>query len=139
MTAMAKSANKGKKWERDLAKLLFLELGINFTRNLEQYRTAQGGDLIPDDEQFPFSIEAKHYANGRGCKKEWWAQSEKAAIAANRMPCVIYKYDRYPPRAVVSLEAIAKIYGKEDDGNVLVELSIEGFCYLVREIMNDQR
>ena len=36
---------KGAKWERDLAKMLFLELGITFSRNLEQYRTAAGGDL----------------------------------------------------------------------------------------------
>ena len=136
---MANSRAKGAKWERDLAKMLFLELGISFSRNLEQYRTAEGGDLIPDDEQFPFSIEAKHYATGRGCKKEWWAQSEKAAIAAGKMPCVIYKYDRYPPRAVVSLEPIAKMYGTQDDGTHLVELSIEGFCYLSRELMNDTR
>jgi len=133
---MVNARNKGAKWERDLAKILFLELGVNFTRNLEQYRAADGGDLIPDDENFPFSKEAKHYATGRGCKKEWWAQSEKAAIAANKIPCVIYKYDRYPPRAVVSLEAIAKMYGSQDDGNHLVELSIEGFCYLCRELMN---
>ena len=88
---MANSRAKGAKWERDLAKMLYLELGITFSRNLEQYRTAEGGDLIPDDDSFPFSIEAKHYATGRGCKKEWWAQSEKAAIAAGKMPCVIYK------------------------------------------------
>ena len=134
---MANSRAKGAKWERDLAKMLYLELGISFSRNLEQYRTAEGGDLIPDDDSFPFSIEAKHYATGRGCKKEWWAQSEKAAIAANKMPCVIYKYDRYPPRAVVSLEPIAKMYGTQDDGNHLVVLTIEGFCYLCRELMND--
>lgn len=136
---MVNARSKGAKWERDLAKILFLELGISFSRNLEQYRTAEGGDLIPDDENFPFSIEAKHYATGRGCKKEWWAQSEKAAIAANKIPCVIYKYDRYPPRAVVSLEAIAKMYGTKDDGEHLVDLSIEGFCYLCRELMNDPR
>lgn len=135
---MANSRAKGAKWERDLAKMLYLELGISFSRNLEQYRTAEGGDLIPDDESFPFSIEAKHYATGRGCKKEWWAQSEKAAIAAGKMPCVIYKYDRYPPRAVVSLEPIAKMYGSKDDGQQLVELSIEGFCYLSRELMNER-
>jgi hypothetical protein len=131
--------SKGAKWERDLAKMLFLNLGIKFERNLEQYRTAAGGDLIPDNEHFPFSIEAKHYSSksGRGMKPEWWKQSEKAAIAANKIPCVIYKYDRYPPKAVVSLEAIAKMYGKEDDGEILVELSIDGFCYLCREIMND--
>lgn len=134
---MANSRAKGAKWERDLAKMLYLELGINFSRNLEQYRTAEGGDLIPDDDSFPFSIEAKHYATGRGCKKEWWAQSEKAAIAAGKMPCVIYKYDRYPPRAVVSLEPIAQMYGGKDNGQYLVELSIEGFCYLSRELMND--
>ena len=87
---MANSRAKGAKWERDLAKMLYLELGISFSRNLEQYRTAEGGDLIPDDESFPFSIEAKHYATGRGCKKNG-GRIRKAAIA--KMPCVIYKYE----------------------------------------------
>ena len=68
LTAMVTVGQRAK-WERDLAKLLFLELGINFTRNLEQYRTAQGGDLIPDNEQFPFSIEAKHYQMDAAAKK----------------------------------------------------------------------
>lgn len=131
------SRAKGARWERDLAKQLYLELGITFSRNLEQYRTAEGGDLIPDNEQFPFSIEAKHYAKGRGCKKEWWRQSEKAAMLAYKMPCVIYKYDRYEPRAVISLEPIAKMYGKEEDGEQLIDISIEGFCYICRELMNE--
>ena len=33
---------------------------------------------------------------------------------------------------VVSLEPIARMYGQKDDGKHLVELSIEGFCYLCR-------
>ena len=44
------SKRKGVTWERKLANDLFLELGIKFSRNLEQYRTAAGGDLIPDDK-----------------------------------------------------------------------------------------
>lgn len=133
---MVNSRTKGADWERKLAKILELELGCKFFRNLEQYRTAAEGDLIADNTDFPFSIEAKAYASGRGCKDEWWKQSEKAALLTNKMPCVIYKYNNYKPRAVVSFEAIAKVYGSEDDGHFLVDLSLEGFCYICREIMN---
>ena len=133
---MTNGRAKGATWERKLAKILEAELGVRFERNLEQYRTAAGGDLIPDNDAFPFSIEAKHYASGTGMKPEWWAQSEKAALAIGKMPCVIYKFDRREPRCVVSLEAIAKLYGDQDDGRYLVEFSIEGFCYLARELMN---
>ena len=132
---MVNGRAKGATWERKLAKMLEAELGIRFERNLEQYRSADGGDLIPDNDAFPFSIEAKHYASGVGCKAAWWEQSQKAAVAAGKLPCVIYKYDRRETRCVVSLDAIARLYGERDDDGYLLELSIEGFCYLARELM----
>lgn len=59
-TAMVNSRNKGANFERELAKLLFEELGLTFKRDIEQYRAADHGDLIcvemPD---FPFQLRQK--------------------------------------------------------------------------------
>lgn len=133
---MVNSRTKGADWERKLGKILELELGIKFSRNLEQYRSAAEGDLIPDNPNFPFSIEAKAYAKGVGCKDEWWVQASKAAEQCDKQPAVIYKYNNYKPRAVVSFNAISEIFGESADEDFLVETSLEGFCYICRELMN---
>ena len=133
---MVNGRAKGADWERKLGKILELELGIKFSRNLEQYRSAAEGDLIADNPNFPFSIEAKAYANGTGCKDKWWQQSAQAAKLCGKMPAVIYKYNNQKPRAVISFNAIASIFDSNDDDSFLVETSIEGFCYICRELMN---
>lgn len=133
---MVNSRTKGADWERKLSKILELELGIKFSRNLEQYRSAAEGDLIPDNPNFPFSIEAKAYAKGVGCRDEWWLQASKAAELCGKEPAVIYKYNNYKPRAVVSFKAISAMFDEPADEDLLFETSIEGFCYICREIMN---
>mgnify|MGYP003143446120 CR=1 FL=1 len=50
---MVNGRQKGAAAEREIAKLLFDELGMTFKRDLEQYRAADHGDLICD-EQFPW-------------------------------------------------------------------------------------
>jgi hypothetical protein len=50
---MTNSRTKGASFEREVAKLLLLELGITFKRDLRQYQEADHGDLIPDDPAFP--------------------------------------------------------------------------------------
>ena len=50
---MVNGRQKGAAAEREIAKLLFDELGMTFKRDLEQYRAADHGDLICD-EPFPF-------------------------------------------------------------------------------------
>ena len=50
--AWRNSRNKGAAAEREIAKLLFDELGMTFKRDLEQYRAGDTGDLICD-EPFP--------------------------------------------------------------------------------------
>ena len=57
---MVNGRQKGAAAEREIAKLLFDELGLSFKRDLEQYRAADHGDLICD-EPFPFCIEVKRY------------------------------------------------------------------------------
>lgn len=61
---MPNSRTKGAQFEREVAKLLLLELGISFKRDLRQYQTGGHGDLIPDDPAFPFELELKRYAHG---------------------------------------------------------------------------
>lgn len=115
---------KGSKFELEIAKALFLELGIAFKRDLRQYQEADHGDLIPDDPAFPFELELKRYASGpiNGPDK-WWEQVCTAATKTNKRPALIYKYDRQPIRVVVELQGIR------------CNISFEDFCYLTREIM----
>ena len=121
---MVNGRNKGAQFEREIAKMLLLELGISFKRDLEQTRAAGHADLIPDDPAFPFALELKRYAHGpiSGTDK-WWKQVTTAATRMNKRPALIYKYDRQPIRCVVELQGIR------------CNISFEDFCYLTREIM----
>ena len=123
---MADSRNKGASFEREVAKLLLLELGITFKRDLRQYQEADHGDLIPDNLAFPFELELKRYADGpiSGTNK-WWQQVTTAAAKTGKRPALIYRYDRQPIRCVVELQGVR------------CNISFEDFCYLAREIMAD--
>lgn len=137
---MVNGRNKGSAFERQIAKALEDELGISFKRDLEQYRASDHGDLIPSDDAFPFVVECKRYAEGTGCRPNWWAQAQAAADAVGKMPCVIYKYDRRDVRVVVPFTALHRAFGSGDHtSNHQAEMSIEAFCYIVREIMADER
>ena len=130
---MVNGRNKGASFEREIAKMLFDELGIGFKRDLEQYRAGDHGDLIPDDDAFPFVLELKRYADGPiGGQPVWWNQVVKAAARENKLPCLIYKYDRKPIRCVIPLDALMQ--HKTDH---VVEMDLEAFCYVTREMMND--
>jgi len=121
---MTNSRNKGAQFERDVARDLFLELGIGFKRDLEQTRTAGHADLIPDDPAFPFALELKRYAKGPiSGTDNWWKQVTTAAARMNKRPALIYKYDRQPVRVVVELQGVR------------CNISFEDFCYLARETM----
>ena len=123
--------NKGAAFERDIAKMLDDELGIQFKRDLEQYREGGHGDLIPSDPAFPFTLELKRYADGPiGGQKAWWAQTCVAARREGKYPALIYKYDRKPIRCVAPMDP----NHWQDDGHV-IEMDFEAFCYLAREEM----
>lgn len=132
---MVNGRNKGSAFERQVAKLLEAELGMAFKRDLEQYRAGDHGDLIADDPDFPFIIECKRYAQGTGCRPNWWAQANAAANAASRLPCVIYKYDRREIRCVVSFTALYAAFGSECKSEHQAEVSLETLCWIAREIM----
>ena len=129
---MVNGRNKGASFEREIAKMLFDELGIGFKRDLEQYRAGDHGDLIPDDDAFPFVLELKRYADGPiGGQPVWWNQVVKAAARENKLPCLIYRYNRKPIRCVIPLDALMQ--HKTDH---VVEMDFEAFCYVTREMMN---
>ena len=132
---MVNGRNKGAQFERQVAKMLHDELGVSFKRDLEQYRAADHGDLIPDDSDFPFTLELKRYAKGNGCQSQWWRQVERACAATGKLPCVIYKYDRQDIRCVVPFTALYAAFGSECRCDHQAEMTFEAFCYLVREMM----
>lgn len=132
---MVNGRNKGSAFERSVAKLLEAELGIAFKRDLEQYRAGDHGDLIADDPDFPFIVECKRYAQGTGCRPNWWAQASAAAEAAGKLPCVIFKFDRRDIRCVVSFTALYQAFASQCKSDHQAELSLEAFCWVAREIM----
>ena len=132
---MVNGRNKGRAFELQVARLLEAELGIKFRRDLRQYQQSELGDLIPDDDAFPFLIEAKRYAQGTGCRASWWAQANAAANAVGKLPCVVYKYDRRDIRCVVSFTALYAAFGSECKSEHQAEISLETLCWVAREIM----
>jgi hypothetical protein len=130
------SRNKGAAFERAIAARLFGLTGVSFKRDIEQYRAADHGDLLPDDGAWPFAIECKRYAAGTGCKPAWRQQASKAASVQLRFPAVIYKFDRCDIWVSVPFDAIAAAFdGKTTGSTEWAEITIEGLAYLAAEIM----
>lgn len=132
---MPNSRDKGAKFERQVATALRDLTGVNFRRDLEQYRATDHGDLIPDDDAWPFVLECKAYASGSGCRPAWKEQATKAAKAANRLPCVVYKFDRVPVRCAVPMAAMCAAFGGSDDSGEWADITLDGLAYLAAEIM----
>ena len=128
---MVNGRNKGASFEREVAIMLRDELNIGFKRDLEQYRAGAHADLIPDDPAFPFTLELKRYKDGPiGGSIGWWEQVKVAAEREQKMPCLIYKYDRKPMRCVIPLAALI-----DCDHDYTAEVDFETFCYIAREAM----
>ena len=132
---MTCSRTKGASFERDVAKLLFGELGITFKRDLRQYQESDHGDLIADNPAFPFLIECKAYASGTTCKPAWEAQAARAAQKIGMIPVVIYKFDRHPIRCRLGIDAIMTAHGAQAVTHFSADLCIPGFAYVARELM----
>ena len=130
--------HRGSSFELEIARLLEMELGIKFQRNLEQVRTAGHSDLVPEDPAFPFSLELKRRRAGNYIPAGAWRQAQIASsLHDGSFPCVVYRYDRLAPRAVVPFSAIvegetgSKTHNNEDQA----DLSFTAFCKLTREIL----
>ena len=141
---MVNGRQKGAAAEREVAKLLFDELGLSFKRDLEQYRAADHGDLICD-EPFPFVIEVKRYKTGCAPQPAWWDQVCAAAKSAGLLPMLVYKYNHQQWKWRMPAEAVMRAglpHGcstmREDaelDWNYAVEMDTRTAMMLVRELL----
>ncbi len=132
---MTHSRNKGASFEREVAQELHRLLGINFKRDLDQYRERDRGDLICDVDAFRFLIECKRYAGG-GFLAAWWQQAYTAALDAGKRPAVIYKFDRKPIQVRVQLRAAMECISRgrwSAEDRHIIDIDLEGFAYLCRE------
>lgn len=129
---------RGSSFELEVSHQLFDELGIHFRRNLEQVRTAGLGDLLPDSNLFPFSLELKRRQKGVGIPNGAWQQAVTASdIDRGIYPAVIYRYDNRKARVVVGFGAIVESETGQRSNNHhdKADISFPRFCKLTREIM----
>ena len=128
---------KGAAFEREVAGLLFDELGIKFKREIEQYRQADLGDLVPCDGTFPFTIECKRYADGYLAKDAWWDQACAAAKAANLIPSLVYRFDRRPIVCRIPIQAFVLMSGSELDygWTETADVTFSAYCMVSRELL----
>ena len=138
--------SKGAAFEREIASMLYQELGIKFQRVLDQVREAELADLEPVDcPDFPFVLELKRYGAGTYSRPAWWDQVCAAANKAGKMPALIWKYDRLPVRCRVPIEAIRglSVYTPAADKNecynwsYAADLDWETFMMVCRELLAD--
>jgi len=128
---MVNGRNKGATFERSIANMLFADLGLNAKRDIEQYRAADHGDIITDDESWPYVIECKRYGGKHFTfRPEWWVQVERAASAAGKEPVLVYKYDRQPITVVMRLEYLMGDGAHHDEK---VRMDWDAFIYIARE------
>lgn len=143
---MTNGRAKGSSAEREVAKILFSELGLTFKRDLEQYRSADRGDLLCDEMDFPATIEVKRYAKGVQARPAWWDQVCKAATAAGKWPLLVYRYDRADWRWRVPAQMLVDLgqeinyrgvkVGAEYDWNYAVEMDTRTAMMLIREMIS---
>lgn len=88
--------NRGAAAERELARWIRGELGIEVARELKQFQQSQHFDLSAVG---PFGIECKYHA--RLNVRDWWKQAVVSAKACDLIPVVAYKVARKGWRFVV--------------------------------------
>jgi hypothetical protein len=98
--------DRGANYEREVAAAVFDATGIKIKRNLQQYQTAELGDL----ELGHFLIECKR--RRKIAVHEWMEQADKAA-APWQTPVVIFRGDGKKSMAMFHLEDALKLMGNE--------------------------
>jgi len=125
---------KGAQFERQVAAILHELTGVGFKRDLEQYRSAARGDLVPDDPDFPFVIECKRYSSGSTARLGWWEQACIAAKEQAKWPALVYRFDRCETIVRVPLE----IFLTKDDGwRTWIEMPLPTFAMVASEKMGE--
>lgn len=99
------SRNKGAAGERELAKILADELGIEVQRKLGQAR--DGGD---DIQVGKYRLEVKRR---EALRMDDWCEQIEAAAGPGEWPVVVYRRNGQPWRAVVPLELLIKAMREE--------------------------
>lgn len=131
MSAMQR--NKGAAGERELAKILRDELGVDITRNLVQSREG-GADLLG---VAGWAIECKRAATP--AIRQWWLQALMQADLADMKPALIYRIDRHGWRAVVALRDVLPAFADQSAmPEWTLEMSLPAWCAVVREGMGDE-
>lgn len=141
------SRTKGQNFERRTIKMLKDELGDilpdaeNMRRNLSQYQSADGCDVVVGDL---FALEMKHYKTGNWYAESWFEQSKHSAALLNMIPVLVWKYDRQPIRVTMPMYAVNRDYALNSDdhdfprdGNAMQPLTMtfETACMVMREWM----
>ncbi len=120
--------NRGAAAERELARWIRDELGIDTSRQLKQYQQAQHFDLTPVG---PFGIEAKYHA--RINVKDWWRQAVVSAKASSLIPVVAYKVARKGWRFVLPHTSAQGDWSH--DYEFTVDVGPACFAMIVREAL----
>ena len=126
----ALSRSKGARFEREVAKMLFAELGITFKRKLDQYQERGLEDLKPSDPAFPFIVECKH---ANRWQSAWWEQA-KGASRQGFYPALIFRLTGKSIVVRVPVAAVSEAAG----GDALpgwCEVDLGTFCTIARELM----
>lgn len=105
---MTDSKQKGARAESAVKDLLCKETGLNWQRTpasgaLHALHGLKGDLYVPNAENV-YAVEVKHYADDQLNSKivtsphpvllTWWAQTVRQADQVERLPLLIYKYDR---------------------------------------------
>lgn len=124
------SRTKGASGEREVARILADELGIQMVRNLAQARNG-GSDLIG----LPgWSVEVKRAkAVTAGMVGEWWTQAEAQAIREGKRPALAYRADRQPWRVALRLGDLIPALPHWQGPDWLAHVSIPAFAAINRE------
>ena len=115
------SRNKGATFEREVAKILnsyFDSEKINYIckRNLDQYQTNNLCDI-----NIPYhAVDCNFYKSGDWYQSGWWEQV--CAAADQRIPVLVFKYNRKPIRVCVPLHAINPEWPVNNDAVTVMDM-----------------
>lgn len=124
------SRAKGKSGELEVVHILREELGVEATRNLDQWRDG-GSDILG---LAGWAIEVKRAKTP--LLKSWWEQTVRQA-GTSKTPVLWYRLDRKHWRVVLPLHSITKDFGLRTELEWTVETTPEVFCALVREEISE--
>ena len=124
------SRSKGAAGEREVAAILRDELRLEIRRNWQEQSAVGGSDLqgVPG-----WAVEVKRQKVAR--LSEWWTQTAMQANRAFLKPVLIYRLDRQPWFAMMSMMDLRADVGHHSQ----VTMTLEAWCAVVRRDLNSSR